>query len=123
MTRQTIALLFSIAVSVPAAGNPAPPGQDTIDATLARTLAEHCIGAIRERLHDPATAELPALPWSGGLPKTVTVSRDKRQSLFIEFDFRARNASNALRLQRAQCSYKPDAKGNYGHAMTRVLPR
>lgn len=123
MIRSLTALAVCIAAALPAAANPPQPGQDTIDATLARTLAEHCIGAIRERLHDPATASLPALPWSGGLPQTVTVSRDKSKLLYIEFDFRARNASNALRLQRAQCSYKPNAKGNYTHAQSRVLPR
>lgn len=115
--KRFLACTLAAHLALPAlAADSAKPDKE-ISATAARLLAESCLKSVRDSLHDPKDAELPALPWSGDTSKDFTftrvVKKNKSEEMVVTFRFRAKNAFNALRLQEASCRYIPLPKGEF----------
>jgi hypothetical protein len=76
-----------------------------------RFLAAKCVEMARAGLHDPASAEIPSPHSQIDYPAKFYIGERKKGIITVQFDMRAKNGYNAMRVFTVDCQWRREQDG------------
>jgi hypothetical protein len=117
MSTRTKLLFFACLVTVGvgmAMSEPAPQPVKLTNPTQAdaeRFLAVKCVEMATAGLHDPASAEIPNPHSHLEYPSKFSIGERTKGTIAVQFDMRAKNGFNAMRVFTVDCEWKREKDG------------